>query len=56
MQQQLLGEKLGTSTDANAFLRKLFLQHLSPNIRMVLVSTDTFMDFNWLTRLIKLRK
>ena len=38
--QQLLGEKLGTSTDANSFLRELFLQRLPPNVRMVLASAD----------------
>ena len=37
--QQLLGDKAGT-TDAS-FLRELFLQRLSPNVRMVLASSDT---------------
>ena len=38
--QQLLGDKLGTGTDANSFLRELFLQRLPPNVRMVLASAD----------------
>ena len=38
--QQLLGDKLGASTDANLFLRELFLQRLPPNVRMVLTSAD----------------
>ena len=42
--QQLLGDKLGTSTDSNSFLRELFLQCLPPNVRMVLASADTTMD------------
>lgn len=42
--QQLLGDKLGTSDDANSFLRELFLQRLPPNVRMVLASTDLSMD------------
>ena len=37
--QQLLGEK-ASATDAT-FLRELLLQHLPPNVRMVLASTDT---------------
>lgn len=44
--QQLLGDKLGTSADANTFLRELFLQRLPPNVRMVLASTDTSMSLN----------
>ena len=44
--QQLLGDKLGTSADANTFLRELFLQHLPPNVRMVLASADASMDLN----------
>ena len=44
--QQLLGDKLGTSADANFFLCQLFLQRLPPNIRMVLTSADTFLDLN----------
>ncbi len=35
--QQLLGDKV-TATDSS-FLRELFLQHLSPNVRMILAST-----------------
>jgi hypothetical protein len=38
--QQLLGDKLGTGTDANSFLQELFLQQLPPNVRMVLASAD----------------
>lgn len=38
--QQLLGDKLGTGTDTNSFLRELFLQRLPPNVRMVLASAD----------------
>ena len=44
--QQLLGDKLGASADANSFLRELFLQRLPPNVRMVLASTDASMDLN----------
>ena len=44
--QQLLGDKLGTSADANAFLRELFLQRLPANVRMVLASSDSSMDLN----------
>ena len=44
--QQLLGDKLGTSADANSFLRELFLQRLPPNVRMVLASTDASMDLS----------
>ena len=44
--QQLLGDKLGASADANSFLRELFLQCLPPNVRMVLASTDASMDLN----------
>ena len=44
--QQLLGDKLGTSADANTFLREPFLQRLPPNVRMVLASTDTSMSLN----------
>lgn len=43
--QQLLGDKLGTSTDANSFLRELFLR-LPSNVRMVLAFTDPSMDLN----------
>lgn len=39
--QQLLGDKLGTSTDANSFLRELFLQRLPANVRIVLASADS---------------
>ena len=42
--QQLLGDKLGTSADANSFLKELILQRLPPNVRMVLASTDASMD------------
>ena len=38
--QQLLGDKLGTGTDANSFLQELFLQRLPSNVRMVLASAD----------------
>ena len=38
--QQLLGDKLGASTDTNSFLRELFLQRLPPNVRMVLTSAN----------------
>ena len=44
--QQLLGDKLGKSADANSYLRELFLQCLPPNIQMVLASTDASMDLN----------
>ena len=44
--QQLLGDKLGTSADANTFVRELFLQRLPPNVRMVLASADATMDLN----------
>ena len=44
--QQLLGDKLSTSADANTFLRELFLQRLPPNVRMVFASTDASMDLN----------
>ena len=42
--QHLLGDKLGMSADANTFFRKLFLQRLPPNVRIVLVSADALMD------------
>ena len=42
--QQLLGDKLGASADANTFLCELFQQQLPPNVRMVLASADTSMD------------
>jgi hypothetical protein len=44
--QQLLGDKLGASADANSFLRELFLQRLPANVRMVLASTDVTTDIN----------
>ena len=44
--QQLLGDKLGTSADANSFLRELFLQRLPSNVRMVLASADSSMDLD----------
>ena len=44
--QKLLGDKLGTSVDANSFLRELFLQRFPPNVRMVLASAETSMDLN----------
>ena len=44
--QQLLGDKLSTSTDAVAFLRELFLQRLPANVRMVLASIDSTQDIN----------
>ena len=44
--QQLLGDKLGTSADANSFLHELFLQRLPPNVCMVLTSADTSLDLS----------
>ena len=44
--QQLLGDKLGTSSDANSFVRELFLQRLPSNVRMVLASKGTSIDLN----------
>ena len=44
--QQLLGDKLGMSADANSFLRELFLQRLPANVRMVLASADSSMDLD----------
>jgi hypothetical protein len=44
--QQLLGDKLGTSADANSFLRELFLQRLPSNVRVVLASADSSMDLD----------
>ena len=44
--QQLLGDKLGTSSDANSFVCELFFQRLPSNVRMVLASMDTSMDIN----------
>ena len=44
--QQLLGDKLGTSANANSFLRELFLQRLPANVRMVLASADSSMDLD----------
>ena len=44
--QQLLGDKFGTSSDANSFVRELFLQRLPSNVRMVLASMDTSIDLN----------
>ena len=44
--QQLLGDKLGTSADANFFLHELFLQRLPCNVRMVLASADTSLDLS----------
>ena len=44
--QQLLGDKLGTSADANSFLLELFLQRFPPNVRMVLASADTSLDLS----------
>ena len=41
--QQLLGDKMGASTDS-FFLRELFLQRLPANFRMVLASADVSMD------------
>ena len=38
--QQLVGDKLGTA-DNDSFLRELFLQRLSPNVRMILASSDS---------------
>ena len=44
--QQLLGDKLGSSSDTNLFLRELFLQRLPANVRMVLASMDMSMDIS----------
>ena len=44
--QQLLGDKLGTSADANSFLRELFLQRLPPNVYTVVASADTSLDLS----------
>ena len=44
--QQLLGDQLGAFTNTNSFLRKLFLQRLLANVRMVLASADTATDLN----------
>ena len=44
--QQLFGDILGTGTDANLFLRELFLQQLPPNVRMVLASADPSMTLD----------
>ena len=44
--QQLLGDKLGTSSDANSFVCELFFQRLPSNVRMVLASMDSSMDIN----------
>ena len=38
--QQLLGDKLGSTTDTNSFLRELFLQRLPASVRVVLASAD----------------
>ena len=38
--QQLLGDKLGSTTDTNSFLHELFLQRLPASVRMVLASAD----------------
>ena len=54
--QQLLGDKFGTSSDANSFVRELFLQRLPSNVRMVLASMDTSIDLNKLADMIKLWK
>ena len=43
--QQLLGDKLGTSADANSFL-ELFLQRLPSNVQMVLASADSSMNLD----------
>ena len=44
--QQLLGDKLGTSADANSFLHEFFLQRLPANVRMVLASADSSTDLD----------
>ena len=44
--RQLLGDKLGSSDDANSFLCKLFMQRLPANVRVVLASTDLSMDLD----------
>lgn len=41
--QQLISVKL-SSGNSQSFLRKLFLQRLPNNVRMVLVSADASMD------------
>ena len=38
--QQLLCDKLGSTTDTNSFLRELFLQRLPASVRIVLASAD----------------
>ena len=48
--QQLLGDK-ATNTDA-AFMRELFLQHLPPNVRMVLASTPDIGNIEDLAQLV----
>ena len=50
--QQLLGDKVGNAdVPSSSFLRKLFLQRLPSNVRMVLASTYTSMDLNKLAEL-----
>ena len=44
--RQLLGDKLGSSDDANSFLHELFMQRLPTNVRVVLASTDPSMDLD----------
>ena len=44
--QQPLGDKLGSSSDTNSFLREFFLQRLPANVRMVLASMDMSMDIS----------
>ena len=46
--RQLLGDKLGMSTDANSFIREFFLQRLPANVRIVLASADAATDINQL--------
>ena len=43
--QQLLGDKLGMSADANSFFH-LFPQRLPTNVRIVLASDDSTMDLD----------
>ena len=50
--QQLLGDKFGTSADANSFLRELFLQWLPPNLRMVLVGRHILKLLNYMKKLL----
>ncbi len=48
--QQLLGDRL-SSADSSSFLRKLFLQRLPSNVRMVLASADSSTDLGKLAEM-----